>query len=228
MCRPAALPPAPPNERTRVVQEQPAWRTLDSSPWPPGADDDAVARLLDLAEETAPEVGAHMERTARLARRFAAELELPQPLLQLVVRTARLHDIGKLAIPPWVLDKPGPLSETERRMMRAHPVMGQRILERKPVLMALGPLVRATHERWDGNGYPDRLKGAAIPLPSRIVAVCDAWDAMTNPRVYRGPLTGVRATEELRRGAGAQFDPGIIQSFRALPHEQIDRWAIGA
>ena len=88
--------------------------------------------------------------------------------------------------------------------MRAHPVMGQRILERKPVLIALGPLVRATHERWDGNGYPDRLKGAAIPLPSRIVAVCDAWDAMTNSRVYRGPLSRVRASEELEpRGRDA-------------------------
>jgi HD-GYP domain-containing protein (c-di-GMP phosphodiesterase class II) len=113
-------------------------------------------------------------------------------------------------------------------MMRAHTVMGQRILERKPVLMALGPLVRATHERWDGNGYPDRLKGPAIPLPARIVAICDAWDAMTNTRVYRGPLTRARASEELSRGAGAQFDPGIVQPFRALLDGQIDCWAIGA
>ena len=228
MRRPPSTPALAPNERTRVVEEQPVWRKLDSSPWPPGADDDAVARLLDLAEETAPEIAAHMERTARLARRFAAGLELPESLLQLVVRTARLHDIGKLAIPPWVLEKPGPLNDTERRMMRAHPVMGQRILERKPVLIALGPLVRATHERWDGNGYPDRLKGAAIPLPSRIVAVCDAWDAMTNSRVYRGSLTQERASEELSRGAGTQFDPGIVESFRALFDDQIDRWAIGA
>jgi HD-GYP domain-containing protein (c-di-GMP phosphodiesterase class II) len=228
MCRPPSTPALAPNERTRVVEEQPVWRTLDSSPWPPGADDDAVARLLDLAEETTPEVAAHMDRTARVARRFAAHLELPETLLQLVVRTARLHDIGKLAIPPWVIEKPGPLNDTERRMMRAHPVMGQRILERKPVLIALGPLVRATHERWDGNGYPDGLKGAAIPLPSRIVAVCDAWDAMTNSRVYRGSLTQERASEELSRGAGTQFDPGIVESFRALFDDQIDRWAIGA
>src|ERR671910_65387 len=208
-------------ERTRVVHDLPSWRSLDTSPWPPGADDDAVARLLDLAEEAAPEVAAHMERTARLARRFATELEL-------IVRTAHLHDIGKLAIPPWVHEKPGPLTDTERRMMRAHPVMGQKILERKPVLMALGPLVRATHERWDGNGYPDRLKGPAIPLPARIVAVCDAWDAMTNKRVYRGPLSRSRAGVELSRGAGTQFDPGIVESFRALLDEQIDCWAIGA
>jgi HD-GYP domain-containing protein (c-di-GMP phosphodiesterase class II) len=208
-----------------VVHDLPSWRPLETSPWPPGADDDAVARLLDLAEDTAPDVAAHMERTARLARRFGMELDLPEPLLQLVMRTARLHDIGKLAIPPWVLEKPGPLSEPERRLMRGHSVMGQRILERKPVLMSLGPLVRATHERWDGHGYPDRLKGSAIPLPSRIVSVCDAWDAMTHPRVYRGPLGTRRAIEEMRRGAGTQFDPGIVEPFCELFEARIHVFA---
>jgi two-component system cell cycle response regulator len=211
-----------------VVHNLPTWRGLDPSPWPPGADDDAIARLLDLAEETAPEVAAHMERTSRLARAFAVALELPEPLLRLVVRTARLHDIGKLAIPPWVLEKPGPLSDAERRLMRMHPVMGQKILERKPVLIALGPLVRATHERWDGHGYPDRLKGTSIPLPARMVALCDAFDAMTRVRDYRTPLTIDKALEELRRGAGAQFDPGIVEPFSALFEECVDRWAVGA
>ena len=208
-----------------MVHDLPSWRSLETSPWPPGADDDAVARLLDLAEEAAPEVAAHMERTARLARRFSVDIGLPDPLLHLVTRTARLHDIGKLAIPPWVLEKPGPLSESERRLMRAHAVMGQRILERKPVLMALGPLVRATHERWDGNGYPDRLKGSAIPLPSRIVAVCDAWDAMTHRRVYRGALNVDRAVEEMRRGAGTQFDPGVVEPFCDLLEVGADEFA---
>ena len=129
---------------------------------------------------------AHMERTARSARLFALELGLDGALLELVIRTARVHDVGKLAIPPWVLEKPGPLTHYERALMEAHSVIGQKILERKPALVRLGPLVRATHERWDGNGYPDRLKGSAIPLPSRIVAVCDAFDAMTHPRAYRG------------------------------------------
>ena len=221
-------PPAAPIERTRVVHRLPSWHGLEAAPWPPGADDDAVARLLDLVDEAAPEVAAHMDRTARLARVFAAEAGLPDGLLHLVVRTARLHDVGKLAIPPWVLEKPGPLSETERRLMRGHAAMGQQILERKPVLMALGPLVRATHERWDGNGYPDRLKGAAIPLPSRIVAVCDAFDAMTNSRVYRDKMTPAKAFDELRRGAGTQFDPGIVEPFCCIFEEGIDRWAIGA
>jgi HD-GYP domain-containing protein (c-di-GMP phosphodiesterase class II) len=112
--------------------------------------------------------------------------------------------------------------------MQSHPVMGQKILERKPVLMALGPLVRATHERWDGNGYPDRIKGAAIPLPARIVAICDAFDAMTNVRVYSRPTTIEKAIEELRRGAGTQFDPGAVEPFCGIFEARIDRWAIGA
>jgi HD-GYP domain-containing protein (c-di-GMP phosphodiesterase class II) len=212
-----------------VTVKAPRWRALDRpSSWPPGGDEAAIAVLLDLAEETAPDVAAHMDRTARLARLFGLEVGLSDPLHQLVVRTARLHDIGKLAIPPWVREKPGPLSDTERRIMRSHPVTGQTILERKPSLMGLGALVRATHERWDGNGYPDRLKGSAIPLPSRIVAVCDAFDAMTTNRRYRPAISVPKAVEELRRGAGTQFDPGVVEPFCALFENRIDRWAEGA
>jgi HD-GYP domain-containing protein (c-di-GMP phosphodiesterase class II) len=144
------------------------------------------------------------------------------------VRTARVHDVGKLAIPPWVLEKPGPLGHYERALMEAHSVIGQKILERKPALARLGPLVRATHERWDGNGYPDRLKGSAIPLPSRIVTVCDAFDAMTHPRAYRGRANHNTALEELRRGCGTQFDPGVIETFLSVFDESVDRGAYGA
>src|SRR5215208_7454909 len=97
----------------------------------PEPQDDAVRRLLDLAAESAPEVAAHMKRTARLARALVQRLELGEPLARVVVLTARLHDIGKLGIPPWVLEKPGPLSEVELRMMREHSVRGQRMLERR-------------------------------------------------------------------------------------------------
>jgi HD-GYP domain-containing protein (c-di-GMP phosphodiesterase class II) len=211
-----------------VIVKAPSWRALDRSSFQPGGDEAAIAALLDLAEEAAPAVAAHMERTARLARLFALEVGLSDPLHQLVVRTARLHDVGKLAIPPWVRDKAGPLSDTERRIMMAHPVTGQTILERKPALVGLGVLVRATHERWDGNGYPDRLKGSAIPLPSRIVAVCDAFDAMTSQRPYKRGLTVDLAMAELRRGAGTQFDPGAVEPFCALFENRIDRLAQGA
>jgi HD-GYP domain-containing protein (c-di-GMP phosphodiesterase class II) len=166
-----------------------------------------------------------MDRTAALARLFDVKVGLDGDLLELVVRTARVHDVGKLAIPPWVLDKPGPLTPSERALMEAHSVIGQKILERKPGLIALGTLVRATHERWDGNGYPDRIKGSGIPLPSRIIAVCDAFDAMTHPRAYRRPLTADRALEELRRGSGTQFDPGVVETFCGLVENRVDRCA---
>jgi HD-GYP domain-containing protein (c-di-GMP phosphodiesterase class II) len=109
--------------------------------------------------------------------------------------------------------------------MEAHSVTGQKILERKQALLSLGPLVRATHERWDGNGYPDRLKGSAIPLPSRIVAVCDAFDAMTHSRSYRHAVPIGAALDELRGGCGAQFDPGAVEPFCAMLEERFDRSA---
>jgi HD-GYP domain-containing protein (c-di-GMP phosphodiesterase class II) len=211
-----------------VVHNAPTWKAIDDTRWRPDGEEVALAALLELIEEAAPEVAAHMERTARLARVFALEVGLSGSLLHLVVRTARVHDVGKLAIPPWVLEKPGPLSRSERELMEAHSVTGQKILERKPALVSIGPLVRATHERWDGNGYPDRLKGSAIPIPSRIVSVCDVFDALTNPRPYRQSMTIDSALDELRSGSGTQFDPGVVEPFSALFENRIDRWAHGA
>jgi HD-GYP domain-containing protein (c-di-GMP phosphodiesterase class II) len=208
-----------------VVHQAPRWNSIEDAQSSPGAMEASLAALLELVEESAPKVAGHMERTARVARLFALELGLDGPLLEVVVRTARVHDVGKLAIPPWVLEKPGPLTHYERALMEAHSVIGQKILERKPVLVRLGALVRATHERWDGNGYPDRLKGSAIPLPSRIVAVCDAFDAMTHPRAYRGRVNMDTALEELCRGSGTQFDPGVIETFLSVFDDSVDRYA---
>ncbi len=194
----------------------------------PDPQDAAVRGLLEMAAESAPDVAAHMKRTARLAKALVQALELGGPLAKLVVLTAQLHDVGKLGIPPWVLDKPGPLSELELRMMREHSLIGQAMLERRSELLAIGPLVRATHERWDGTGYPDRLRGAAIPLPSRIVAVCDAFDAMTRPRSYSRSMSIQAALDELRDCAGTQFDPGIVETFRELLQSRFDPLAKGA
>jgi two-component system, cell cycle response regulator len=194
----------------------------------PDPQDDAVRRLLDLAADSAPDVAAHMKRTARLAKALVRGLDLGEPLARVAVLTARLHDIGKLGIPPWVLEKPGPLTEFELRMMREHSVIGQTMLERRSELLAIGPLVRATHERWDGTGYPDRLRGAAIPLPSRIVAVCDAFDAMTRPRSYSASRSIQAALDELDECAGTQFDPGIVTVFRELLEGRFDQLAKGA
>jgi len=194
----------------------------------PDPQDDAVRGLLDLAADSAPNVAAHMRRTGRLATALVRSLTLGEPLARVVVLTARLHDIGKLGIPPWVLEKPGPLSELESRMMREHSVLGQRMLERRTELLAIGPLVRATHERWDGLGYPDRLRGAAIPLPARIVAVCDAFDAMTRPRSYSASVSIAAARDELNECAGTQFDPGVVVAFCELLEGRFDQLARGA
>src|SRR3954453_23079795 len=193
----------------------------------PDPQDDAVQRLLDLAE-TAPDVAAHMERTGRLASALVRGLDLGEPLARITRLTACLHDIGKLGIPPRVLQKPGPLSRFEARIMRQHSVIGQRMLERHSELLAIGQLVRATHERWDGRGYPDRVRSGAIPLPSRIVAVCDAFDAMTRPRSSSGSTAVPAALDELSDCAGTQFDPGVVTAFRDLIEGRVDQLAKGA
>jgi response regulator RpfG family c-di-GMP phosphodiesterase len=174
---------------------------MDGNSWRPDGVEVSIAALVELVEEAAPLLAAHMERTRRLARQLALELGASGPLLDLVVRTARVHDVGKLAVP----DLP-----------HAHPVAGQKFLERKPALLTLGPIVRATHERWDGSGYPDGLKGSAIPLAARIVSVCDAFDSLRNPLDERPPMSVKAALEELERHSGTHFDPAIVEPFRDL------------
>src|SRR5207249_553727 len=127
-----------------------------------------------------------------------------------------LHDVGKLAIPDDVLQKPGPLDVNEWAFIKQHTVMGERILVASPGWSGVGTIVRATHERWDGEGYPDGLVGEEIPLAARIIAVCDAFSAMTSQRPYRLPVTREMALTELRRCAGTQFDPAVIEAFCAL------------
>jgi two-component system, cell cycle response regulator len=193
---------------------------MDGAHWRPDGVEVSIAALLELVEEAAPEVAGHMERTGRLARLLALELGLTSQMVDLVVRTARVHDVGKLTIPPWVFEKNGSLSPSERTLKEAHPVTGQRILERKPSLVGLGPLVRATHERWDGHGYPDGLKGSSIPLPARIVAVCDAFDAMTDPDDCDSASVP-SAIEALRRDAGTLYDPCVVEPFCDLMETRV-------
>jgi HD-GYP domain-containing protein (c-di-GMP phosphodiesterase class II) len=197
---------------------------MDGAHWRPDGVEVSIAALLELVEEAAPEVAAHMERTGRLARLLALELGLSSQMVDLVVQTARVHDVGKLAIPPWVFEKTDALSASERTLKEAHPVTGQRILERKPSLVGLGPLVRATHERWDGDGYPDGLMGSSIPLPARIVAVCDAFDAMTEPS-DEDALSVPDALERLRVDAGNIYDPCIVEPFCDLMETGVGDYA---
>jgi two-component system, cell cycle response regulator len=195
---------------------------------PTDGQEDAIVTLSRLTADSAPDLAAHMERTGRLATAFVNELGLGEPLAGLVLATARLHDIGKLGIPPSIMEKAGPLTRFEFRLMREHTLIGQELLERRPELQPIGPLVRSSHERWDGSGYPDGLRGAAIPLPSRIVAICDAFDAMTRPRSYSPSMSISTALGELDRCAGTQFDPGAVPVFCALFESRFDHWAKGA
>jgi two-component system, cell cycle response regulator len=125
----------------------------------------------------------------------------------------RLHDIGKAAIPAAILDKSGPLDEREWEFMRRHPTIGERIALAAPALAGTAAIIRSTHERIDGHGYPDGLTGQNIPIGSRIIAVCDAFDAMTSDRSYRPAISTDAALDELKRHAGTQFDATVVEEF---------------
>jgi HD-GYP domain-containing protein (c-di-GMP phosphodiesterase class II) len=133
-----------------------------------------------------------------------------------MARAAELHDVGKMAVPDRILEKPGPLDTPEIDFIRRHTVVGERILSAAPALVPVARLVRASHESWDGAGYPDGLAGEQIPLGARVIAVCDAYHAMTSDRVYQSPVAPAAAVAELRRFAGSQFDPRVVSVFIGL------------
>jgi diguanylate cyclase (GGDEF)-like protein len=172
--------------------------------------------LLRALGEREPDLLAHTAAVTDLARAVAGALGLDPEQRDVVARAAELHDVGKVAIPDAILAKPGPLDEDEREFMRRHTVIGEAIIEAAPALRPVAALVRASHERWDGSGYPDGLVGEGIPLGARIVAVCDAYSAMVQARAYGEVLGEHDALEELRRCAGSQFDPAVVAAFCAL------------
>ena len=180
--------------------------------------------LVQVIAEQDAGLDAHMERVAELAGSVAEELGQSQYEQWQVRRAATLHDVGKTAIPSAILDKPGPLDESEWTYMRRHTIIGERIVLAAPALSATAPLIRSSHERVDGQGYPDGLAGEDIPLGARIIAVCDAYDAMTSRRAYRGPMSVAAALRELERKAGTQFDASVVTAFcRAVSlHQAAD------
>src|SRR5205085_11514806 len=165
--------------------------------------------------ERSPNLGAHGGEVAELAERTARHLGLEAEMVRAVRQGAELHDIGKLAVPDAILNKPGPLDDAEWAFMRRHTLVGERILAAAPALVDVARLVRASHERWDGDGYPDGLAGEEIPLGSRVIAVCDAWHAMTEDRIYREALALPAAVSEIERCAGTQFDPLCVEALMA-------------
>jgi HD-GYP domain-containing protein (c-di-GMP phosphodiesterase class II) len=147
-----------------------------------------------------------------MARRVGERVGMPDEDLGLLEYAARLHDVGKLGVPDAILQKPGPLDEDEWVVMRRHPEWGAEMIAQVPGLEDLASLVVAHHERWDGSGYPHGLSGDRIPLASRVISACDAFEAMVSRRPYREPLSVEEAVAELVAGAGTQFDPEVIRA----------------
>jgi two-component system, cell cycle response regulator len=181
--------------------------------------------LLRALTERNPDLGGHLNGVAELAERTARRFGLPVEDIERIRHAGELHDVGKVAIPDGILGKPGPLDEEEWSFVRRHTLIGERIVSSAPSLSSVAKLVRSSHERWDGTGYPDRMTADAIPLGARIVAVADAYDAMTAGRPYAAPRTPQEALEELRRCAGTQFDPAVVEVVRAVIGESTLRAA---
>jgi diguanylate cyclase (GGDEF)-like protein/PAS domain S-box-containing protein len=176
--------------------------------------------LLRILSERSPALGVHLDEVTALCDAVAERLGMPDPDRSPLLQAASLHDVGKAAIPDDILNKPGPLNDEEWAFMRRHTLIGERILSAAPALSRAAKLVRWSHERFDGKGYPDGLAGRTIPLASRLIAVCDAYDAMVSERPYKPPVEPAAARVELRRCAGAQFDPEVVEVFCAVLEER--------
>ncbi len=175
-----------------------------------------LAGLVDRLEMKEGYAGGHASAVGAIALAIATDLRLSAADRRSVELGALLHDVGKLSIPDRVLMKPGPLNELEWEAMRRHATLGERLLARivqQPEVLAA---VRSHHERWDGSGYPDGKRGEEIPLPARIVAVADAFQAMIGPRPYRAPRTQASALAEIASQSGRQFDPACVRALFAV------------
>lgn len=195
-----------------VVQRTPDVlfrRREDSRPAHPGVFR-TLARVVDARDA---ETADHSGRVALHAVAMARRLKLPAEAIAELKIAAALHDIGKISVPDAVLGKPGPLTSEEWEVVRQHAAVGSRILQTAPLSDTIKQAVRHVHERWDGTGYPDRLEGEQIPLFARILAVADAFEAMTSDRPYRRALSPEDALAELAREQGIQFDPHLVDVF---------------
>jgi HD-GYP domain-containing protein (c-di-GMP phosphodiesterase class II) len=174
-----------------------------------------TAMLLgDVIEADDEYTGSHSRDVVDLVLEVSDRLELDPPTRRQAEFAALLHDVGKVKIPSEIINKPGPLDEDERALMNTHTILGEEMLGQVGGLLGnVGHVVRSSHERWDGAGYPDGLAGENIPIAARIVSACDAWSAMTTDRAYRSRLTDEEATLELRVCSGTQFDPRVVDAL---------------
>jgi diguanylate cyclase (GGDEF)-like protein/putative nucleotidyltransferase with HDIG domain len=174
---------------------------------------EAIEALAVALLERDRYTGEHSEAVIEMSGAVARNLGLKMTEVERVKSAALLHDIGKVAIPDEILHKPGPLTDDEWKLMKEHPVIGERILRVLPGLGNVARIVRHEHERWDGDGYPDGLVGEQIPLGSRIIIAADTYHAITSDRPYRAARSHSEAVEELTRCAGTQFDPNVTQAL---------------
>jgi putative nucleotidyltransferase with HDIG domain len=179
-----------------------------------------IARLVATLDERDGYTARHSQEVVETASQIGNALDLePAELAELEI-AALLHDIGKAHVPSAILKKPGKLTADEYAVMVKHPSWGAEMLAKVPGLEVVANIVRFHHERWDGAGYPAGITGPRIPLASRIIAVCDSYNAMTSDRPYRAAMTREVAIEELRTGAGWQFDPGVVAQFEIALHNR--------
>jgi putative two-component system response regulator len=188
-----------------------------------------VAALASAVEAKDLNTEQHCQRLAMLAGMLAEKIELRIELREAIVYGALLHDVGKIGVPEAILQKPGPLTPDEWIVVRRHPEIGERICRPLSMSELFTPVIRHHHERWEGGGYPDGLIGEQIPLGARIVALADAFDAMTQDRPYRAALPPEAAIDEIRRQGGRQFDPALAPVFIALIEAEssafeVPRW----
>ena len=175
---------------------------------------EALGSALALKDE---DTEGHCQRVSAYTISIAKNVPVSLDYLAVLARAAFLHDIGKMAIPDKILRKPGPLDDSEKQIMRTHCEIGYNTLSRVPLLLEAADIVLAHHEFFDGTGYPRGLRGEQIPLGSRIISIANALDAMLSDWPYRNALPMSRACEEIRRCAGTQFDPKIVEVFLSIP-----------
>ncbi len=175
--------------------------------------------LIQALETRDFETYGHSERVVTFSLRLAHELGLEKEKMRDLELGALLHDIGKIGIPDAILRKPAELTEQEWKKMKLHPILGAKILRNIPFLQGAAKVVAQHHERWDGTGYPNNLRGEKIDICARIFAVADAFDAMLSNRVYKKCITYEKALSELKKNAGTQFDPLVVEVFEDVPKE---------
>ena len=181
---------------------------------------DVIYTLALAIEANDPYTRGHSERVAQYGARIASRMKLTDEQIDIIRNAGILHDIGKIGISEVILQKPGPLTDTELIAVQDHPAIGEKIC--KPLRSAnlLLTVIRHHQERYDGDGYPDRLAGDDIPIEARVIAVADAYDAMTSPRSYRPPMSQRQVLGTLRREAGKQWDPDVVKAFLEMIEEE--------